>query len=910
MSQSKQQQQQPQGQEQQQQPQAPPPKPCYGIVKQINSGDSITIRGQPKGGPPPEKTLILSNIIAPKLGRRNVKDNTETKDEPYAWEAREFLRKKLIGQEVTFIEEKSPNNSRTYGRVWLGKDMNEPSMAELLVQEGLVTVKRDTRITSPEIKNLQELEDQAKSANKGKWSAAPLSEHVRDVKYTIDGPPMSLVDKYAGKPIKATIEHVRDGSTVKVLLQPDFYHITLAISGIRCPGFKQDGPEPFADQAKFFVECRLLQKDVEVILESANNTQFVGSILHPKGNIAEALLTEGFARVVDWSMNHVKSDKHKLYIAEKAAKEKRLNLWKDWVPPRPSEEMTATVVEIASADAIILRLNNGETKKVFLSSIRPPPRKDKPVAGEDGKIPRAKDFRPLYDIPWMFEAREFLRKKLIGKQVKAVVDYVQPARDNFPEKTCCTVTIGKVNVAEAMVSKGYATVVRYRQNDDQRSSHYNDLLVAESKAEKSGNGLHAKKDVPLQRIRDVSTDPAAAKSHLQSLKRAREMKGVVEFVTSGSRLKIFIPKEYCLITFLLAGVKCPRAARITPGTGGMEAEPYGQEALEFTRKFCFQKDVDVQVENMENKGSGFIGWLSVEGTNLSVALVEEGLAEVSNFIEQGEHLKALKAAEERAKAKKVGIWKDRVEIEVEPDKEREERERAPAERKVDYQEIIVSEVTDDLRVYTQRVDQKSALEGMLTRLRHEIATNPPLAGAYTPKKGDLAIAKFTDDEWYRVKIEKVSGNKVSVLYIDYGNREVVDSVRVAAMPAGFAAEKPYATENILALVHLPKDEDDQKAAVAAFREDTLTGKTLLLNVEYRNAGVPAITLVEPPNHEDIVKLLVVDGLLLCTPGRDRKLKDLREEYRKAEKEARDNHRNIWQYGDITEDDAKEFGVGR
>ena len=29
--------------------------------------------------------------------------------------------------------------------------------------------------------------------------------------------------------------------------------------------------------------------------------------------------------------------------------------------------------------------------------------------------------RPLYDIPYMFEAREFLRKKLIGKKVSAVL---------------------------------------------------------------------------------------------------------------------------------------------------------------------------------------------------------------------------------------------------------------------------------------------------------------------------------------------------------------------------------------------------------------------------------------------------------------------------------------------------------
>lgn len=58
--------------------------------------------------------------------------------------------------------------------------------------------------------------------------------------------------------------------------------------------------------------------------------------------------------------------------------------------------------------------------------------------------PRPKGFRPLYDIPWMFEAREFLRKKLIGKKVNVVVDYIQTARDNFPEKVCCTVTIGGV----------------------------------------------------------------------------------------------------------------------------------------------------------------------------------------------------------------------------------------------------------------------------------------------------------------------------------------------------------------------------------------------------------------------------------------------------------------------------------
>lgn len=68
-------------------------------------------------------------------------------------------------------------------------------------------------------------------------------------------------------------------------------------------------------------------------------------------------------------------------------------------------------------------------------------------ADEDNKVqPRPKGFRPLYDIPFMFDAREFLRKKLIDKKVHVVVDYIQEARDNYPEKVCATVTIGGVYV--------------------------------------------------------------------------------------------------------------------------------------------------------------------------------------------------------------------------------------------------------------------------------------------------------------------------------------------------------------------------------------------------------------------------------------------------------------------------------
>ena len=51
---------------------------------QVLSGDAIVVRGQPKGGPPPERTIGLSNVIAPRLARRanpNIEGAAETKDE-------------------------------------------------------------------------------------------------------------------------------------------------------------------------------------------------------------------------------------------------------------------------------------------------------------------------------------------------------------------------------------------------------------------------------------------------------------------------------------------------------------------------------------------------------------------------------------------------------------------------------------------------------------------------------------------------------------------------------------------------------------------------------------------------------------------------------------------------------------
>lgn len=150
---------------------------------------------------------------------------------------------------------------------------------------------------------------------------------------------------------------------------------------------------------------------------------------------------------------------------------------------------------------------------------------------------------------------------------------------------------------------------------------------------------------------------ARAKQFLPSFQRAARTEAVVEFVASGSRLRLYIAKDTCLITFLLAGINCPRGSR--PGVGGagpVEGEPFGEEALQFTKDRCLQREVEIHVESMDKAGN-FIGWLWVDNHNLSVALVEAGLATVHFTAERSEHYRALKAAEDNAKAARLKVNK-------------------------------------------------------------------------------------------------------------------------------------------------------------------------------------------------------------------------------------------------------------
>ena len=103
--------------------------------------------------------------------------------------------------------------------------------------------------------------------------------------------------------------------------------------------------------------------------------------------------------------------------------------------------------------------------------------------------------------------------------------------------------------------------------------------------------------------------------------------------------------------------------------------------------------------------------------------MEEGLASVHFTAERSVHYRSLQIGEENAKSRKIKMWANYVEKEVKVVQE----EEVVAERKTNYQAVVITEVTPELHFFVQKVDQGPALEQLMLQLRQELNTNPLLS---------------------------------------------------------------------------------------------------------------------------------------------------------------------------------------
>jgi staphylococcal nuclease domain-containing protein 1 len=809
---------------------------------------------------------------------------------------------------------------REYGTVKLPG--TNASLPELCVQEGWARVREEAGKRGNEseealvlLDNLRALETQAKSEGKGIWAGAE-SGRIETEYEVVD--PKALVDEFKGQQIDAVVERVLNGDRVlaRLLLAPGRHLQTLlAIAGVRAPATRRVGAdgkeqpgEPLGDDAQQFVEARLLQRKVKVsLLGVTPQGQLIGTVLHPNGNIARFLLEAGLARCFDHHSTLLGAEMASFRQAEKVAKDGKRGLFTGHVaskgPAGGAADTDYIVGRVLNADTIFLRNKAGTEKKVSLSSIRQPKPSDPNQA------------------PFAADAKEFLRKKLIGKHVKVTIDGKKPATEGYEARDVATVVHGNTNIALYLVEAGYASVIRHRQDDEDRSPEYDALLAAEEAAKKEEKGMWSSKPPKVKQYQDYSESLQKAKLEVSILQRQKRVPAIVDFVKSASRFTVLVPRENAKLTFVLSGIRAPKSAR-NPGEA---SEPFGQEAHELANRRCMQRDAEIDVETLDKVG-GFIGTLYVNRENFAKVLVEEGLATVHAYsAEQSGHGAELFAAEQKAKEARKGLWHD-----WDPSKEVDEAAELPtngsngvegngepAERRKDYRDVVVTYI--DPESGKLKLQQIGAGTTGLTELMSAFrsfhlnkANDKPLPGP--PKAGDLVAARFTEDnEWYRAKIRRNDREKQQseVLYIDYGNSEVIpwSRLRPLSQPQ-FSVQKlkPQASDAVLSFLQYPASREYLADAVQFIGEQTFD-KELVANVDFvSQEGTLHVTLLDPTvskNLEESINADVVREGLAMVPRKlkawERAAGETLANLRKLEEEAKEKRRGMWEYGDLTED---------
>ncbi|KAL8920685.1 MAG: hypothetical protein Q9172_004399 [Xanthocarpia lactea] len=894
----------------------------HAKVKSVLSGDTLVLASLESGQ---ERLFSLAFVSAPKLQR--------DREEPFAFQSRDFLRRATVGKVIQFVVHYTipTGNKREYGTVTLqsGEELPEACVAEGWVKLREESRRKDMSETSEGLLNdLERLQAKAKADGKGLWATqGGIIENTHEIP-----DPKGFAQKFHAKDLDAIVERVLTGDRMilRLLVSPSKHVQTIVtVAGIRAPKRantaegREQPAEPLANESHQFVETRLLQRSVKVnVLGLTPQNQLICIVKHPNGSIAEFLLKAGLAQCTDFHSRLLGTEMKTLRQAEKYAKDNQLGLFKGHVESKASGAgvVDATVSRIVRPDTISVRTKSGGEKTVQLSSIRGPKPKD------DKQGPHEQD------------AKEFLRKKLIGKHVRLSTDGIKPPSEGFPEREVATLFAGNNNVALMLIEAGYASVVRHRKDDTDRSPYYDDLLAAEEIAQTEQKGMWSAKAPTTKAYQDYSESLQKAKIQASVLQRQKRVPAVVDYVKSASRFTVLIPRENGKLTFVLSCIRAPRSAR----TPNEKAEPFGQEAHDFANRRCLQRDVEIDVESTDKQG-GFIGTLYINRENFAKLLLEEGYATVHAYsAEQSGHATELFAAEQKAKDARKGVWQDYDPAADEANGEAKpspinpstngttngtssNSDESTAPVKPDYRDIIISHIdpaTCALKIQHISPTASHALSNLMSAFRtfHLSPSSSSSSSSSTtaPKTGEILAAKFSEDgEWYRARIRRNDreAQTSEVLFIDYGNTESVPWKNIRALgPAdkfGMAKLPPQAVDAKLSLCQFPTGNAEYMDDAVAFLRENVEGKQVVGSVDFveKEGGVLWLTVFDPNGRGkgeevNVNEELLGEGLAMVP----RKLKgweagkgEVLKRFKEREEEAKAARRGMWEYGDLTED---------
>jgi len=337
-----------------------------------------------------------------------------SKDQPFAYEAREFVRKLVMNKNVFYAiwrpdpntNRNGPGGSRPLPRNWgdlyfKGEDGTIKSLTQELVAAGFASVtERKTDLSQQEKGTLMEKQDAAQKASRGKWNKRNEKNAVRDIEWVQWNKHGEFGEKYKGQILSGIVDGVISGSSLRMELCVDpkerlFKNVVVNLAGVNAPrdpilssNYKKNTNRRrnkdeellerlFGAKAKEWTEMRLLSQEVKVHILFTSSQQIIAQVLCSQGRIAPSLVKKGLAKYEAWSASQVdKEERRMLELSAKQAVQMKMNIWQHIKEGPKTNEKMVVVTQVISGDTVEVLdpTEKGGNKKVryTLSSIRCP----------------------------------------------------------------------------------------------------------------------------------------------------------------------------------------------------------------------------------------------------------------------------------------------------------------------------------------------------------------------------------------------------------------------------------------------------------------------------------------------------------------------------------------------------------
>jgi len=256
-----------------------------------------------------------------------------------------------------------------------------------------------------------------------------------------------------------------------------------------------------------------------------------------------------------------------------------------------------------------------------------------------------------------WHSREFLRSRMIGKDVKFIV---QRSVQNSNRKFGTVILQTGQDLRHVILANGWATIDGRNDEKDIEALEYNQ---EQAKGQKKGiwqdkNTLGAE---DVKRNVASPSDPSALFERL----RDKKVDSIIEYVRDGSsfRVQAILDEKNVSLTFNLAGIACPRLGRRARSSEESDVPPeaFSVEAKHFVEVRLLHRRIPIRIKMLSKSGGVFIGEIIHPKGDIGVEILKRGLGRVVDWsVAHVANRSAYVEAEKQAKQDKLRMWKDHV----------------------------------------------------------------------------------------------------------------------------------------------------------------------------------------------------------------------------------------------------------